>query len=91
MSTQPGRTIQVDAPIVGSGPVGNAAGRVGEGAAHHVLAADFDGDGRLDFATTGCCTPGYFPCDRPQVLVSCDRSRRPVPGQPAIPGGPPGG
>lgn len=35
--------------------------------------ADVDGDGRLDFATTGYYTPGYFLADNPQILVCLNR------------------
>ena len=38
-----------------------------------VDSADFDQDGRLDFATTGYYTPGYFLADHPQVLVFYNR------------------
>ena len=33
----------------------------------------YDSDGRLDFATTGYYTPGYFLCEDPRVLVYYNR------------------
>jgi hypothetical protein len=35
--------------------------------------ADFNGDGRLDFATTGYYTPGYFLCDDPRNIIYRNR------------------
>lgn len=47
--------------------------RVSTASAARIAVGDFDGDGRIDFATTGYYTPGYFLCDDPRVLVFYNR------------------
>jgi hypothetical protein len=47
--------------------------RISSSSAARIAVADFDQDGRLDFATTGYYTPGYFLADHPQVLVFYNR------------------
>jgi hypothetical protein len=39
------------------------------------MLGDFDGGGRIDFATTVYYTPGYFLCDDPRVLVLLNRMK----------------
>lgn len=47
--------------------------RVSTVSASMIAVGDFDGDGRLDFATTSYYTPGFFLCDHPQVAIYYNR------------------
>jgi hypothetical protein len=66
--------------------------RVSSASAARIAVADFDGDGILDFATTGYYTPGYFLCEQPRVLTFHNRfGAPPAYKQLPIPAGPLGG
>jgi len=43
--------------------------RVSTASAARIAIGDFNNDGRLDFATTGYYTPGYYLCDNSQVNI----------------------
>lgn len=43
--------------------------RISTASAARIAVGDFNGDGRLDFATTGYYTPGYYLCDNSQVNI----------------------
>lgn len=51
--------------------------RVASASAARIAVGDFTGDGRLDFATTGYYTPGYYLCDNSQVNVYVNSFAKP--------------
>jgi hypothetical protein len=64
------RNIDLFASVIRGHPIDAANGlwtktRVGTASAARIAVADFNGDGRLDFATTGVLHPGLLPVRRP--------------------------
>jgi hypothetical protein len=47
--------------------------RVSDDSVARITVADFDGDGRLDFATIGYSVAGYYQTDNPLIAVFYNR------------------
>jgi hypothetical protein len=62
-----------------------------DGSAARIAVADYDGDGRLDFATTSYDTVGYYQVDQPRITVHTNTFAPATAASPATPAtGPPG-
>jgi hypothetical protein len=77
-------------------PIDVAAGKfervhVSTPSAARIAVGDFNGDGRLDFATISYSVPGYFESDARQVVLFTNRFAPTRTDIPAIPRGPIGG